>query len=128
MIRSLMLSAAVFAAAQFVAADLVLAEDVEISVWSRADRSGPLRAGNLVTGGPYTITATATGFEGQTVENVRINLSGATSLSFDLSPSASEATIVVTAARANLVFMVAPACMLPVFARLRASKTKPRSL
>lgn len=49
MIRSLMLSAAVFAAAQFAAADLVLAEDVEISVWSRADRSGPLRAGNLVT-------------------------------------------------------------------------------
>jgi Carboxypeptidase regulatory-like domain len=64
---------------------------------------GAFRAGNLVTGGPYTITATATGFEGQTVENVRINLSGATSLSFDLSPSASEATIVVTAARANLV-------------------------
>lgn len=64
---------------------------------------GAFRAGNLVTGGPYTITATAPGFEGQTVENVRINLSGATSLSFDLSASASEATIVVTAARANLV-------------------------
>jgi carboxypeptidase family protein len=64
---------------------------------------GAFRAGNLVTGGPYTITATAPGFEGQTVENIGINLSGATSLSFDLTPSASEATIVVTAARANLV-------------------------
>ncbi|GAB5378090.1 MAG: extracellular solute-binding protein [Acuticoccus sp.] len=49
MIRSLILSAAVFAAAQFTAADLVRAEDVEISVWSRADRSGPLRAGNIVS-------------------------------------------------------------------------------
>lgn len=64
---------------------------------------GAFRAGNLVTGGRYMITATASGFEGQTVENVRINLSGATSLSFDLNRSAGEATIVVTAARANLV-------------------------
>jgi inositol-phosphate transport system substrate-binding protein len=29
----------------------VMAEDVIIKVWSRADRSGPLRAGNLVTAG-----------------------------------------------------------------------------
>ena len=28
-----------------------LAEDVVIKVWSRADRSGPLRAGNIVTAG-----------------------------------------------------------------------------
>lgn len=63
---------------------------------------GGFRAGNLVTGGPYTITATAPGFEGQTVENVRINLSGDTSLAFSLSRSAQEATIVVTAARANV--------------------------
>ena len=64
---------------------------------------GSFRAGNLVTGGPYTITATASGFEGQSVENVRINLSGDTSLAFELTRSAQEATIVVTAARANLV-------------------------
>ncbi|QLC26715.1 hypothetical protein HFP57_17845 [Parasphingopyxis algicola] len=63
---------------------------------------GLFRAGNLVTGGPYTITATAPGFEGQTLENVRINLSGNTSLAFELSRGADEATIVVTAARANL--------------------------
>ncbi|MEM8695564.1 MAG: TonB-dependent receptor [Pseudomonadota bacterium] len=63
---------------------------------------GAFRAGNLVTGGPYTITATAPGFEGQTVENVRINLSGATSLSFRLTGGGGGETIVVTAARANL--------------------------
>ncbi|WP_299323607.1 TonB-dependent receptor [Parasphingopyxis sp.] len=63
---------------------------------------GSFRAGNLVTGGPYTVTATASGFEGQTVENIRINLSGDTSLAFELTRSAQEATIVVTAARANL--------------------------
>jgi len=34
-----------------VAAQQVLAEDVVIKVWSRADRSGPLRAGNIVAAG-----------------------------------------------------------------------------
>jgi len=33
------------------AAQQVLAEDVVIKVWSRADRSGPLRAGNIVAAG-----------------------------------------------------------------------------
>ena len=33
------------------AAEPALAEDVVIKVWSRADRSGPLRAGNLVSAG-----------------------------------------------------------------------------
>src|SRR5438552_2412200 len=41
------LAAALFAGA----ASHALAEDVVIKVWSRADRSGPLRAGNLVTAG-----------------------------------------------------------------------------
>ena len=35
----------------FVAAAPAFAEDVVIKVWSRADRSGPLRAGNLVSAG-----------------------------------------------------------------------------
>ena len=34
-----------------IAAQQALAEDVVIKVWSRADRSGPLRAGNLVSAG-----------------------------------------------------------------------------
>src|SRR5258707_11335758 len=41
------LAAALFAGA----ASHALAEDVVIKVWSRADRSGPLRAGNLVAAG-----------------------------------------------------------------------------
>jgi inositol-phosphate transport system substrate-binding protein len=41
------LAGALFAAA----AQPALAEDVVIKVWSRADRSGPLRAGNLVAAG-----------------------------------------------------------------------------
>src|SRR5437667_6997693 len=41
------LAAALFAGA----ASYALAEDVVIKVWSRADRSGPLRAGNLVAAG-----------------------------------------------------------------------------
>ncbi len=66
------------------------------------DSSGNFRAGQLVPGGPYTVTATAGGFEGQTVENIFINISGDTSLAFNLDTSAQEATIVVTAARANV--------------------------
>ena len=41
------IAAVLFAAASTSA----LAEDVVIKVWSRADRSGPLRAGNIVTAG-----------------------------------------------------------------------------
>ena len=43
--------AATLAGALIGAATQVLAEDVVIKVWSRADRSGPLRAGNIVTAG-----------------------------------------------------------------------------
>jgi inositol-phosphate transport system substrate-binding protein len=43
--------AATLAALITAAAQPCLAEDVVIKVWSRADRSGPLRAGNIVTAG-----------------------------------------------------------------------------
>ena len=45
------LSAVAAAALLCVAAGSAMAEDVVIKVWSRADRSGPLRAGNLVAAG-----------------------------------------------------------------------------
>ena len=41
---------------------------------------GSFGASSLQTGGPYSVTTTAAGFEGQTVENAFINLSGETSL------------------------------------------------
>lgn len=65
---------------------------------------GTFRAGSLVPGGPYTVTATAPGFEGQTVEEQFITVSGDTSYSFDLSASVAGApsdVIVVTGARAG---------------------------
>ncbi|MEO6623613.1 MAG: extracellular solute-binding protein [Burkholderiaceae bacterium] len=43
--------AGTLAAALSAGASQVFAEDVVIKVWSRADRSGPLRAGNLVSAG-----------------------------------------------------------------------------
>ena len=64
-----------------------------------AGNSGQFRAENLTTGGPYTVTATAPGYEGQTLENVSINLQGNTTLGFALSSGASENVIVVTGAR-----------------------------
>ena len=66
------------------------------------DSSGLFTANNLTTGGPYTITASATGYQGQTVEQIQTTLQGATQLTFALKPVAAEAdagTIVVTAAR-----------------------------
>ncbi len=68
----------------------------------RSDAGGAFRADQLVSGGPYTITATAPNFEGQTVENVFINVSGNTQLTFSLDAGSTDAVIVVTAARANV--------------------------
>jgi hypothetical protein len=67
-----------------------------------AGSDGNFRAGSLVPGGPYTVTATAPGFEGQTVEDQFINISGNTSYTFNLASTASGAAdnvIVVTGAR-----------------------------
>lgn len=65
---------------------------------------GTFRTVNLVAGGPYLITAEATGFEGQTVAEQFLTVSGNTSFTFELTPAgagASMDTIVVTAARAG---------------------------
>jgi len=65
------------------------------------DGNGQFRAGSLVPGGPYSITARASGFEGQTVENQFINLQGNTDYTFELTSSDAGEVIVVTGARAN---------------------------
>ncbi|MBB3033961.1 TonB-dependent receptor [Alteriqipengyuania lutimaris] len=64
---------------------------------------GAFRANNLVSGGPYTITATAPNFEGQTVEDQDISISGNTQYTFELASSAGSAdnVIVVSGQRAN---------------------------
>ena len=66
---------------------------------------GNFRSTTLAPGGPYTVTVTAPGFEGQTVENVFTNISGNTAFTFALAPTASGASdqvIVVTGARARV--------------------------
>lgn len=67
-----------------------------------AGSNGEFRTSGLPTGGPYTVTATATGFEGQSVENVSLNLSAAANLTFSLTESNTGNTIFVTAARVQL--------------------------
>ncbi len=64
------------------------------------DGSGTFRADGLVTGGPYTVAANAGGFEGQTVQDVFLNLQGNTDLTFTLTSGSGE--IVVTGARVQL--------------------------
>ena len=61
---------------------------------------GRFSATNLVTGGPYTVSANAAGFEGQSLPDITTSLQGYTSLDFTLSGGAGE--IVVTGARVQL--------------------------
>jgi hypothetical protein len=66
---------------------------------------GLFAARNLSTGGPYSVTATAPDFQGQTVNDITTTLQGATQLSFKLTPvstSATADTIVVTGTRARV--------------------------
>lgn len=68
------------------------------------DSDGRFVVRNLTVGGPYTLAATADGFQGQTVEGINTSLQGATTLTFALeaASAAEEDTIVVTAARTNV--------------------------
>lgn len=72
---------------------------------STTGNDGLFRSESLTAGGPYTITATAPGFEGQTVEGVFITIQGNTALSFELTEQVGATaanTIVVSASRVNL--------------------------
>ena len=62
--------------------------------------TGSFTASNLVVGGPYTISANAGGYEGQTVEGVVTTIQGDTSLTFSLSAGGGE--IVVSGTRVAL--------------------------
>ncbi|QFT76762.1 TonB-dependent receptor [Erythrobacter sp. THAF29] len=67
--------------------------------------AGNFRVGSLPPGGPYTVTVTANGYEGQTVEEVFTSISGNTGFNFTLSATAAGAAdnvIVVTGARAQV--------------------------
>lgn len=61
---------------------------------------GQFRVDSLVTGGPYTVTANSGGFQGQTIEEVYINLQGNSQLTFALSSGSD--IIVVTGERVSL--------------------------
>ncbi len=65
---------------------------------------GTFRLDSLVTGGPYTVTATSPGFEGQTLENVSLTLQGNTQLVFSLAGASAggDNVIIVTGARVQL--------------------------
>src|SRR5688500_5078934 len=61
---------------------------------------GTFAATGLVTGGPYTVSVAAEGFEGQTISDITTNLQGNTSLAFSLSSGGGE--IVVTGTRVRV--------------------------
>ncbi len=67
--------------------------------------SGTFNAIGLTVGGPYTVTADISGYQGQTVNDITTSLAGATTLRFNLSAAAAGeegGTIVVTGQRANV--------------------------
>ncbi|RZJ83167.1 MAG: hypothetical protein EOO64_06625, partial [Massilia sp.] len=63
------------------------------------DNNGAFRAVNLVPGGPYTVTAQASGYEGQSVADQSITVQGAATFNFALSSSTSSDVIVVSGDR-----------------------------
>ncbi|MGB3377710.1 MAG: TonB-dependent receptor [Allopontixanthobacter sediminis] len=69
-----------------------------------AGADGQFRVDSLITGGPYEVTATAPGYEGQTVESIFINLQGNSQLTFSLSDAGAgeENVIVVSGTRVQL--------------------------
>ncbi len=70
-----------------------------------AGANGDFRVQSLPPGGPYTVTVTAPGYEGQTVEDVRTNISGNTTFDFALTSTASggsDNTIIVSGSRARV--------------------------
>ena len=70
---------------------------------STTGSNGSFRETSLPPGGPYTVTVTAPGYEGQTVEDVFTNISGNTGFAFALTSTAAgsdDNVIVVTGARA----------------------------
>jgi outer membrane receptor for ferrienterochelin and colicin len=62
--------------------------------------SGSFNASGLTTGGPYTVSVNAAGYEGQSIENLETNLQGNTSLDFTLISGSGE--IVVTGSRVRV--------------------------
>ena len=62
--------------------------------------SGNFAATGLVTGGPYTVSANADGFEGQTIGDIQTTLQGNTGLTFALTSGSGE--IVVTGSRVQV--------------------------
>ena len=61
---------------------------------------GSFAATGLVTGGPYTVSAAAEGFEGQTISDITTNLQGNTTLGFSLTSGGG--VITVTASRVRV--------------------------
>ena len=61
---------------------------------------GTFVASGLVTGGPYTVSANAPGYEGQTISDISISLQGNTSLTFGLASGGG--VITVTGARVRV--------------------------
>ncbi|WP_133365550.1 TonB-dependent receptor [Qipengyuania sediminis] len=64
------------------------------------DADGSFSATNLTVGGPYTVSAAAGGFEGQTINDITTSLQGNTSLTFTLTTGTGE--IVVTGSRVRV--------------------------
>jgi len=64
--------------------------------------SGTYSVRNLNVGGPYSVTVTKDGLQGEQVEDIFVNLSGASTVNIDLDAGSSEDEIIVTATRQSV--------------------------
>ncbi|HEY6814479.1 MAG TPA: TonB-dependent receptor [Croceibacterium sp.] len=66
-----------------------------------ANDNGNFTASGLVSGGPYTVSATAADYEGQTVSDIQTTLQGNTSLTFALTSGGGVITVTASRVRAT---------------------------
>lgn len=64
--------------------------------------SGSYSVRNLSVGGPYSVTVTKDGLQGEQVENIFVNLSGSSTVNIDLDSGSAVDEIIVTATRQSV--------------------------
>ena len=65
--------------------------------------NGQFSSRNLPVGGPYTVSVSRGGYQGERLEGISLNVGDTTDLSFDLAASESGDEIVITATRRDVI-------------------------
>ncbi len=72
------------------------------------DANGSFAARNLPVGGPYTVSATADGYQGERIENLSLNLGDTQNLTFDLAAAGDAGDEIIIVGTRTVAGTVAP--------------------